>query len=73
MTKIYSTVQGDTWDGIAKKQLGSEYCMADLIRANLTYRNVIIFPDGISLTIPDVDTSEIPLTLPPWKQGGSSA
>ena len=28
MSKIYTSIQGDTWDKIAKDKLGSEFLMA---------------------------------------------
>ncbi|MBO8136806.1 MAG: tail protein X [Desulfotomaculum sp.] len=68
MAKEYVTVQGDMWDGIAKKTLGTEYYMSELIDANPEYREYVIFPAGIKLTIPEVSTPA-PNTLPPWKQG----
>lgn len=71
MPNIYTTIQGDTWDGIAKKAIGSEYFMSDLMAANLQFRNTVIFSGGVSLVIPKVDTSEVPSTMPAWKRGGS--
>lgn len=70
MTKEYMTVQGDMWDGIAKKTLGNEYYMTDLIDANLAYREIVVFPANIRLVIPEVE-APAPQVLPPWKQGGS--
>ncbi|CDX01303.1 Hypothetical protein DPCES_1416 [Desulfitobacterium hafniense] len=61
----YVTAQGDTWDKIAYKTLGSEYKLPLLIKANQQYRKVVIFPGGVELTIPDVDTSEY-TERPPW-------
>ncbi|MBE3586572.1 MAG: tail protein X [Thermoanaerobacter sp.] len=70
MPKEYVTIQGDMWDGIAKKTLGSEYYMTDLIDANPDYREIIIFPAGIRLVIPDISIP-IPQILPPWKRSGN--
>jgi phage tail protein X len=70
MPKEYITIQGDMWDGIAKKTLGSEYYMSELIDANPDYRETVIFPAGVRLTIPEVSTP-VPELLPPWKRGGS--
>ena len=70
MANTYTTIQGDTWDGIAYKALGSEYYMTNLIEDNPDHRERVIFPAGIALTIPEIAT---PTTknLPPWKRGGS--
>lgn len=59
MASTYTTVQGDTWDLIAYRTLGSEYLLPLLLEENSKYRTLLIFPGGITLTIPDVDTSEI--------------
>ncbi|MDY3739389.1 MAG: phage tail protein [Selenomonadaceae bacterium] len=64
---IYKTVLGDTWDIIAKKQMGGERYASKLISANQNYVSTIIFSAGISLNIPDIDP-EIPSILPPWKR-----
>jgi phage tail protein X len=68
MAKTYTTIQGDMWDGIAKKTLNSEYYMSDLIEANPEYKTIVIFPANIALTIPDIPTP-LPQNLPPWKRG----
>lgn len=61
----YVTVQGDTWDRIALKTLGSEYLFPLLLEANKQYRNIVIFSGGIILNIPDIDTSEV-TERPAW-------
>ncbi|RNB72179.1 tail protein X [Brevibacillus panacihumi] len=67
--RTYTTIQGDMWDLIAYKMLGSEYYMTDLIDANPDHRDTVIFPANVELIIPDVDTVQTPNTLPPWKRG----
>lgn len=67
MAKTYTTVQGDTWDAIAKKTLGDEYRMVELIEANAKRCETVIFSGGIAITIPEVDTKDT-LDLPPWKR-----
>ncbi|GEB35311.1 tail protein X [Brevibacillus parabrevis] len=69
--KLYHTIQGDIWDLIAFKALGSEEHMAALIEANPAHRETVIFSAGVQLTIPDVVTVDTPDTLPPWKRGES--
>ena len=70
MANIYTTIQGDTWDGIAYKTLGSEYHMTNLIEANPDHRETVIFPAGVVLVIPEI-TTPTTQNLPPWKRGGS--
>ena len=68
MTKrVYKTIQGDTWDGIAVKVYGDEKYMNELLEANQAYREIIIFPANVSLSLPDIQT-QTPTILPPWKK-----
>lgn len=70
MSKTYTTVQGDMWDSIAYCQLGSVAYTDLLIRQNIQYHDIYIFPAGIVLDLPEVDTTADSAadTLPPWKQ-----
>lgn len=65
MVGNYTTVQGDTWDKIAYEKLGSEYLLPLLLEANKQYRQVLIFSGGITLIIPEIDTSEV-TERPEW-------
>lgn len=65
--KTYTTAQGDMWDGIAKKTMGSEYHMDLLLEANLEYREIVVFPANVILTIPDTP-AKVALPLPPWRK-----
>lgn len=67
MLKYYTTIQGDMWDAIAKKQLGSEMYMDVLIAANPKHASTVIFSAGIVLEIPDI-ALETSVNLPPWKR-----
>ena len=70
MSKTYLTVSGDMWDMIAKKTLGSEMRADALIKANIKYRHIFIFPANIRLTIPDAPARPAG-GLPPWKRQGA--
>jgi phage tail protein X len=68
--KSYTTKQGDMWDTVAKRvypDMGGELLMTLLIDANPDHRDVVIFPGGVILAVPEV---EIPAVrdLPPWKR-----
>lgn len=63
----YRTVQGDMWDSIAYKVLGSYYHTDKLINANLAYRGYYTFPAGIVLNIPTVDDSTVN-AVAPWRK-----
>ena len=68
MTKrVYKTIQGDTWDGIAVKVYGDEKYMNELLEANQAYREIIIFPANVSHSLPDIQTQTTTI-LPPWKK-----
>ena len=71
MQKV-TTIQGDTWDILAKRLYGKETFMNVLIEANYPRRKIAIFPAGIVLNVPEIDTTsvEYEANLPPWKQWG---
>ena len=64
----YVTVQGDMWDSIAYKVLGSVNYTDALINANLEHRKVYVFSAGVELNIPEVEDVATGNNLPPWKQ-----
>lgn len=71
MSKTYTTKQGDTFDIIAKLQLGDEHYMSLLIEANYPYRDIVIFPAGIILDLPEISKiaeQSLPENLPPWRR-----
>lgn len=67
MPDTYTTTQGDMWDMIAYKSYGTESGMNVLLEANQQYTDIVIFPAGIQLTIPEY-TEPLPNTLPPWRR-----
>ena len=67
---MHKTKQGETWDMISLAEYGTPYKVAELVKANPTYADVLIFDAGITLTIPTVETENIS-TLPPWKRGAT--
>ncbi len=69
-SKTYITIQGDMWDGIAFRVLGSEYYMSELIDANPEHRETVIFSANVVLTIPEI-VIPVSQNLPPWKRGDS--
>lgn len=67
MTRSYKTVQGDMWDVIAKMVYGTETGMTKLLEANEAYRDIVVFPAGIELKIPDYEPPKEE-RLPPWRR-----
>lgn len=63
----YTTVQGDMWDGIARKVYGHERYMNALLIANKEYHGIWVFPSDIVLNCPDVEVTR-PNRLPPWRK-----
>lgn len=68
MKKTYTTVSGDTWDGIAYRELGSEYLFPQIMDANPKYIEYMVFPAGIELVIPEAELStELSENYPEWR------
>ncbi len=63
---VYKTIQGDTWDMIAKKVYGAERHLDYLMAHNFDLLDYFIFPAGV-----EVNTPELPLEqeedLPAWR------
>lgn len=64
--ETYETVQGDTWDMIAKKVYGDEKYAGYLMESNRLLIDYMIFPSGITLSIPE-PTEEQDADLPIWR------
>ncbi len=65
--KSYITIQGDTWDMIAKKVYGNEKYLDILMQKNFSLLDYLVFPAGIEVLIPDKppDRQE---NLPIWRR-----
>lgn len=61
----YTTIQGDTWDMIAKKVYGDESYTSLLMESNQKLLDYFIFPAGIVVTVPELP--EETDTLPEWR------
>lgn len=67
MPNTYTTIQGDMWDLIAKKQYGTETALNVLLNANQKYLDTVVFSAGVELTMPTY-TAPTSSTLPPWRR-----
>ncbi|MBM6974661.1 tail protein X [Intestinimonas butyriciproducens] len=65
--KTYTTAQGDMWDSIAFREMGSVDYTDQLMNVNQRYREYYTFPAGVVLTIPD-PILLVSDALPPWKK-----
>ena len=64
----YVTIDGDMWDAIAYKTLGSCNYTEALINANREHIETFIFPAGVELVIPDIEEEQKVVNLPPWRR-----
>lgn len=62
----YVTVSGDQWDMVSFLLFGTEQYTGDLMQANMEYMDIVVFPAGIALNVPDIDTERS--DLPPWRE-----
>lgn len=68
MSRVYTTISGDTWDLIAYQQMGDEGYMKELLQANLPLSNILRFDSGTEIIIPDIEIGASD-TLPFWHSG----
>lgn len=66
----YTTIQGDTWDGIAYKLYGNEKHMKELIEANWSRIDTLVFSAGVELDVPELP-EESDEDLPIWRQSST--
>lgn len=64
--RTYQTVSGDTWDKIAKAVYGKESCAALLMEANPKLLDYFVFPEGITVLVPDEPEQEL-IEQPEWR------
>ena len=63
----YQTIYGDTFDSIALDLYDDEKYASEIIAENPDYCDVLIFEAGITLFLPEIDTTDKPDTQPPWR------
>lgn len=58
----YTTIQGDTWDMIAKKVYDDESYTSLLMESNPQLLDYFVFPEGIVITVPEKpeETDDMP-------------
>lgn len=64
----YTTRQGDMWDLISFRLTGTPDQIVPIMQANPEYTRTYIFPAGVVLQIPDLDSIVDMDAIPPWKQ-----
>lgn len=74
MSSTYTTIQGDTWDGIAYKLYGDEKYMKNLIEANWSFADILVFSAGVELVVPEItDEEKDDDNLPIWRRSSSDS
>lgn len=63
----YKTVQGDTWDMIAKKVYGDEKKLDYLMENNPEKLCYFVFPEGLILVTPEIPEEDSSV-LPEWRK-----
>lgn len=62
----YTTVQGQTWDQIAKEVYGKEKYADVLMEANPKLLDTFIFSAGVVVNTPEIAVEE--KEVPPWRK-----
>ena len=64
------TVQGDTWDTIAFRVYGNVLRTQELMQAreNIRLLDIQVFPAGVAVAAPDVETPTVEDGLPEWRR-----
>lgn len=57
-TRWYTTIQGDTWDMIAKKVYGDEMLLYLLMDYNPEYLHILVFDSDYILEVPPLNEDE---------------
>ena len=63
----YTTIQGDMWDSISFKALGSTEFVDRIMALNTQYIGYYVFPAGIVIQLPIITPGDSVTSLPPWK------
>lgn len=66
MAAVYKTIQGDTWDMVAKKVYGAERHLDYLMAHNFDLLDYFAFPAGIEVNTPDLPLEQEE-DLPAWR------
>lgn len=68
--KVYTTIQGQTWDQIAYEIYGNEYMCDKIMDLNRDKLDTFIFPAGVKLLLPDDENAvnrSVPSDYPAWR------
>ena len=71
MEWTYRTTQGDTYDVLALDIYGGEHLSTLIQQANPDYVDVLFFPAGKDLTIPETPKTATAQPVAPWARAGA--
>ena len=66
MPKTLTTIQGDTWDRLAKRAYGNELLCDVLLAANPEHLNTAVFSAGVQIVVPETEQT-VRSAPPPWR------
>lgn len=66
LAKTYTTISGEEWDLICFKHYGTEMVMNQVMNANPKHIHTVVFPAGVELIMPEIETIKENNTKPPW-------
>lgn len=67
MERTYTTIQGDTWDIIAKKVYGAEKYAGHLMQANFPLLDTFLFDAGTVIQTPPIPERQQASNVPDWR------
>ena len=69
MQMTYTTASGDTFDLIVHRIYGNCRRVKALMQANSQYLDILLFPAGVVLTVPETEEGQTDTDgLPPWRR-----
>jgi len=63
----YTTREGDQWDLIALRTLGSELHADLLMKANMEWLDIFTFGHGVVLRVPELPEKAAAAGMPGWR------
>ena len=68
--RVYTTIQGQTWDQIAYEVYGNEYMCDKIMDLNREKLDIFIFPAGVKHILPDEESmgrQSVSSDYPTWR------
>ena len=64
------TIEGDTWDTVARRVYGNERRAMELMQAreNIRLLDIEVFPGGVAIFAPELPQEDDTSDLPEWRR-----